>query len=177
MPHYPPLVEGNSASPVRVVIFEDLQCKDCAWLRRKLDEVLLPAYGDHVAFEHKDFPLAKHDWAAPAAMAARYFSTVGHGTGIAFRRNLLADMSIVTKESLPDWIREFAADYGANAAQAIAAMNNPKIAAVVEADRQQGVQRDVEKTPTVFLNDIAFIERIPLPELSAAIDAALGKKR
>ncbi|NWF85183.1 MAG: thioredoxin domain-containing protein, partial [Bryobacteraceae bacterium] len=59
----PTRVEGNPSSPVRVVIYEDLQCSDCAAFRKMLDEKLLPRYGSKVAFEHRDFPLAKHSWA------------------------------------------------------------------------------------------------------------------
>jgi len=31
------LVEGNASSPVRVVIYEDLQCSDCAAFRKMLE--------------------------------------------------------------------------------------------------------------------------------------------
>ena len=37
-----PIVEGRADSPVRVVIYEDLQCPDCAVFRRMMDEKLLP---------------------------------------------------------------------------------------------------------------------------------------
>ena len=65
-----PMIEGNPKSNVRVVIFEDLQCPDCAVFRKMLDEKLLPKYKATVAFEHHDFPLAKHSWARQAAVAA-----------------------------------------------------------------------------------------------------------
>ena len=69
-------VEGNAASPVRVIAYEDLQCGDCAEYRRMLDEQLLPTFGQSVAFESRDFPLAKHPWARLAAIAARHFKHV-----------------------------------------------------------------------------------------------------
>jgi len=68
-----PLIEGNPSSQVRVVAYEDLQCPDCAVYRRMMDERLLPAYRDKVAFEHRDFPLPRHTWARKAAIAARFF--------------------------------------------------------------------------------------------------------
>ncbi len=171
-----PLTEGDPESPIRVVIYEDLQCKDCAWLRRKMDDVILPEFGANVAFEHHDFPLPKHDWAKEASMAARFFTTVGYGTAIAFRRILLSEIAIVTKESLPAWVREFAIDYGADPDAAVAAMSDPRIAAVIDADIQSGLARGVEKTPTVFIGGSVFVERVPLDEFSAAIAAALEKK-
>ena len=57
------LVEGNAESPVRLVVYEDLQCGDCRALRELLDQVVLPRYGAQVAVEHRDFPLPKHPWA------------------------------------------------------------------------------------------------------------------
>ncbi len=174
---YPPLTEGDPESPVRVITYEDLQCRDCAWLRRKMDEIILPEYGGHVAFEHRDFPLPKHDWAKEASMAARFFSTIGYGTAIAFRRTILSEISIITKESLVGWVREFAVDYGADPGAAEASMSDARLAAVIQADVQHGLARGVEKTPTVLVGERAFVEWVPLEELAQAIAAEVEKKR
>ena len=37
-----PVVEGLAESKVRVLIYEDLQCPDCAEFRRMMDDKLLP---------------------------------------------------------------------------------------------------------------------------------------
>jgi len=174
---YPPLTEGDPESPVRVVTYEDLQCKDCAWLRRKMDELILPEFGGHVAFEHRDFPLDKHDWAREASMAARFFSTIGYGTAIAFRRTILSEISIITKESLRGWVREFAVDYGVDADAAEASMSDPRIAAAIDADVEAGLARGVEKTPTVFVGGRMFVEWVPLDELSKSIEAEVERTR
>jgi protein-disulfide isomerase len=71
-------IEGTANSPVKVLIYEDLQCPDCADLRHMLDDRLLPKYGSRVTFEHRDFPLTKHAWARKAAVAARFFDEGGH---------------------------------------------------------------------------------------------------
>jgi hypothetical protein len=81
-----PLVEGNAKSKVRVVVYEDLQCPDCAVYRKMMDEKLLPEFGAQVAFEHRDFPLPKHKWARKAAIAARFFAATKPETAVAFRR-------------------------------------------------------------------------------------------
>ena len=57
------ITEGNPTSPVKVVIYDDLQCSDCQNFRTMLDQKILPRYGDKVAFVHRDFPLGKHYWA------------------------------------------------------------------------------------------------------------------
>ena len=174
---YPPLTEGDPESPVRVITYEDLQCKDCAWFRRKLDDVILPEFGGHVAFEHRDFPLVKHEWAREAAMAARHFSTVGYGTAIAFRRTILSEISIITKESLPEWVRDFATDYGADPEAAEAALTDARLEAVIDADVASGKERGIEKTPTVIVGNQSFVEWIQIEELSKAIELEVERKR
>jgi protein-disulfide isomerase len=168
---FPRLVEGRAGSPVQVVLYEDLQCKDCAWLRRRLDDRLLPVYGDKVAFEHREFPLAKHNWAREAATAARWFGRHSPEAGAAFRRELLADLQAVTLETLPDWIVAFADRHGLTAP---IAADREQAAAAVEADFQQGLQQNVEKTPTMIVGESVFVEWIVIAEVEAAIEEALA---
>jgi protein-disulfide isomerase len=85
-----PIVEGLAESPVRAIVYEDLQCPDCAAFRRMLDDKLLPAYGGKVAFVHRDFPLAKHAWARRAAIAARFFTDQKPELGLEYRRYTMA---------------------------------------------------------------------------------------
>lgn len=168
-----PLVEGNPASSVRVVIYEDLQCPDCAGFRQMLDDKLLPAYGAKVAFEHRDFPLAKHAWARKAATASRFFQDAGAEVAIAFRRQLMQNIKATRPETLDDRIAAFAREKGLDAAQAVAAADNPEYAAAVEKDFQNGIARGVSKTPTAFVNGVPFIETFTCEEIAKAIDAAL----
>lgn len=166
------LIEGSATSPVRVVIYEDLQCADCRGVNRWLQRRLLPAYGNRVGFEHRDFPLPKHDWARPAAIAAKYFD--GIGLGVQFRGQLLEELMLVTPESLAPWVSEFAASHDADPVAAVKALERADLAEQVEADYQSGLALNVHRTPTVFVNGKPFIERFPYEELVSAIDAALA---
>jgi protein-disulfide isomerase len=58
----------------------------------------------------------------------------------------------------------------------LAALDNPRLAALVEADFQDGVARGVAKTPTVFVNGNPFIEHFTLEDISQAIDGALASR-
>src|ERR1700720_2009858 len=80
------LMEGAAQSTVQVLIYEDLQCPDCADFRRMLDTRLLPRYAATVRFEHRDFPLAKHAWARRAAIAARFFEETRPGLGLEYSK-------------------------------------------------------------------------------------------
>ena len=166
-------IEGKSQSAVRVVVYEDLQCSDCANFRLMLDAHLIPKYGSKVAFEHRDFPLAKHAWARKAAIAARYFDSVKPETGTRFRQATMAQMREIPADKFNDHVAAFAKANGADPDKAVAALNDPKLQAVVEEDYQEGVARGIAKTPTVFVNGEAFVETFPLEEISKSIEAAV----
>jgi protein-disulfide isomerase len=171
-PAQDPMVEGRADSGVQVVIFEDLACSDCAAFRVMLDKTLLPRHQDHVAFVHRDFPLAKHPWAKSAAIAARWFSQQDAATGIAFRRDTLAHITLITTANLPERVRKFAVAHSLDGDAAVHAMDDPKLRELVEKDMQDGIARGVVHTPTVFVNGKPFVESFPVAEISKAIDDA-----
>jgi protein-disulfide isomerase len=167
------LVEGNPQSSVRVLIFEDLQCGDCAAFRSMLDEKLLPKYGGKVAFEHRDFPLAKHAWARKAAIAARYFEETSPELGVRYRRETMSSRKQTTPENFNERLAAFAKAGGIDPAKALAALDDQRLAGLVEKDFQDGVARGVAHTPTAFVNGVPFVETFTFEEISKAIDAAL----
>ncbi|MCC6393767.1 MAG: thioredoxin domain-containing protein [Bryobacterales bacterium] len=165
----PPLIEGDAGSAVRVIVYEDLQCKDCAWLRRKLDAHLLPAFGNRAGFEYRDFPLPTHAWARRAAMASKHFQRGSAELAIGFRREVLGNLSMVTEETLPAWISAFAARHGQDTAEAGRALDDAALAAAVQSDYQSGIAMGIAKTPTVLVAEVRFVEYVPTEELMAAI--------
>jgi len=168
------LVEGLGESRVRVLIYEDLQCPDCAAFRQMMDEKLLPRYSAGVAFVHRDFPLAKHAWARKAAIMARYFAGLKPELGLAYRRHILAAIQQTTVDNFNERLSRFARENGVDPKPALAALDDRSLAALVERDFQDGVARGVVKTPTVFVNGRAFVETFSVEEISQAIDDALA---
>ncbi len=168
------VVEGHKTSTVRVIAYEDLQCPDCAVYRKMLDEKLLPEYGGSVAFEHREYPLRKHQWARQASIAARYFGSLKPGTGIAFRRFCASHLRQITADNFPDKLQEFANANGTDPDKAVAALNDAVLAKVVEDEFKEGVARGVARTPTVFVNGEPFIETFTFEDISKSIDAALA---
>jgi protein-disulfide isomerase len=168
------VVEGDRRSPVRVIAYEDLQCSDCAVYRKMLDEKLLPKYGTTVAFEHREYPLSKHKWARPAAIAARYFASLKPELGIAFRRYCATDGAEISTDNFEEKLRTFAKKNGADPDKAVAALKNAVLAKAVDQDYQEGVARGVARTPTVFVNGEPFIEHFTFEDISKSIDAALA---
>jgi protein-disulfide isomerase len=169
----PHLVEGKADSPVRVVIYEDLQCPDCADFRVMLDTKLLPMYGAKVAFEHRDFPLPKHKWARPASIAARFFFEKSPALAVLWRQETMRDQANITPESFDEHLTAFAKRNGVDPASAQAALTDVRLAAIVQKDYEEGVARGIAHTPTALVNGAPFIETFTFEEIAAGIDAAL----
>ncbi len=163
-------------SKIRVIIFEDLQCGDCALLRRMMDEKILPRFGEKAAFEHREFPLPKHAWARSAAIAARHFHGVRADLGVAWRRFALENRAGITPENFNEQLSAFSSKHGADSSKAVAALADARLAAAVESDYQDGIARGVSKTPTVFVNGTPYIETFTFEEISAGIEAALAER-
>jgi protein-disulfide isomerase len=170
-------VEGLAASPVRVVIYEDLQCPDCAVFRKMMDEKLLPRYGDKVAFVHRDFPLSKHAWSRKAAIAARFFHEKDPAVGVAWRRETMANLRTITPDNFNRTLGAFSEKHGIPAAAATAALDDARLARLVEDDFQDGVARGVSHTPTVLVNGAPFVETFTVEEISKGIDQALAEAK
>lgn len=78
---------GTEKAPVKIVVFDDLECPFCARMHAQLFPALLNRYGDKVRVVYKDFPLSQHPWAIHAAIdadclgdqsAPAYWSYVDH---------------------------------------------------------------------------------------------------
>jgi protein-disulfide isomerase len=166
-------VEGNPSSPVRVVIYEDLQCPDCATFRQMLDHDLLPRYGAKVAFEHYDFPLPKHAWARKAAIASRALAEKSPELYVEWRRYALSHIKEITADNFNDKLLSWVKEHGANPVKIAQALDDKSFNDAVERDFQNGLARGVGKTPTVFVDGEPFIETFSLEEISAAISKAI----
>lgn len=169
------VVEGNAASPVKVLIYGDLQSSDCARFRVLLDQKILPRYGSRVAFVHRDFPLGKHDWARPAAIAARWVSEQSNELGITVRRELLAEQDSINSQNLKQWFIDFAYRNHLDPKGIVDAMSDQRLAALVDQDRQSAVARGVSRAPTVYVGGVAFAETIIYDDIARALDEALAK--
>lgn len=169
------VMEGNPASTVKVLIYEDLQCSDCARLRILLDEKILPRYGSRVAFVHRDFPLGKHDWAVPAAIAARWVYEQSSELGIIVRREMLAEQDGITSHNLKQWLIDFANRNHLDPKGIVDSLSDQRLAALVDQDRQSAVARGISRAPTVFVGGQSFVETIIYDDLARALDVALAR--
>lgn len=162
---------------VTVTIYDSLQCGDCTRCNAMLEEFLLPKYRGRVKFIHRDFPLGRHTWARPAAIIGRRFDEIACGLSAGWRTYILNRIKTTTPETLADRVREYAAEAGVDADSVLAALNDGKLAAAIDANIREGQARGVTKTPTVFVNNDAFIEVFTLEEITAGIEKALSQAK
>jgi|HigsolmetaAR202D_1030399.scaffolds.fasta_scaffold16391_3 Protein-disulfide isomerase len=170
-------VEGNPSSRVRVIIYEDLQCSDCARFRTMLDQTLLPRFGGEVAFEHRDFPLARHLWAKRAAATARFFDEQNPKLGVEFRRATLANIANISEATFDQHVESFARTHAVDAAAAKAAQRDSRLVKLVEQDLEEGVARGIARTPTVLVDGQAFVEPSTPDEISKALETAVKRSK
>ena len=168
------LVEGNPESAVRVVIYEDLQCPDCANFRVMLDQKLLPRFGAKVAFEHRDFPLPKHKWARDASIASRYFEASSPVLAVKWRQYAMANQGNINPENFRSKLGEWAKRNGADVEKAVAGLGNAELGAAVDREYRDGVARGIAHTPTALVNGEPFVETFTYEDISAAIEKALA---
>ncbi|MFO1394056.1 MAG: thioredoxin domain-containing protein [Steroidobacteraceae bacterium] len=173
----PPRPPANGATlplpagaTVAVVIFEDLQCPDCAHTH----PLLLAATREaRVPLVIHDFPIPRHAWAFPAAVVARYYTNRSPELGLAYRTYIFEHQPDITPENLRSWIERFAAEHG----ETLPADVDPdgRLAAAVQADFDLGVSIGLAYVPLMFVigpgtGAAHYVEIMDPADLPAAIE-------
>ena len=143
--------DGSSLKPppgarVAIVVFEDLECPDCARAYPQVWEAA-KKYGIPVVLH--DFPLNQHPWSFDAAVFARYFDTKSQKLGDDFRGYIFQNQVQINKQNLRQYVDKFAGDNKAP----IPFVLDPdgKLKGKVVADRDMGTQIGLAHTPTIFV--------------------------
>jgi protein-disulfide isomerase len=131
---------------VAIVIFEDLQCPDCAKAHPLLIEA---AAAKKVPLVIHDFPITRHQWAFPAAVLARYFTAESPALGVEFRRFVFANQKDINVGNLREFGERFAADHQL----VLPADVDPdgQLQALVQADFDLGLAIGLEYVPLIFV--------------------------
>ncbi len=168
-------VEGRPEAAVRVLIYEDLQCSDCAASARCWTSTCCRATAPRLPSYTAISRWPNMPGRARAALAGRFFAEKDPKMALEFRRHLLGSLRQINAANFKEKLAAFAESRGIPGSQAVAALDNAAYAAAVEKDFQEGVARGVSKTPTVLVNGKPFIETFTLEEISKGIDQALAE--
>ena len=164
------ILKPPKGASVAIVIFEDLECPDCA---RAAPLVAEASRTYKIPLVRHDFPLPMHPWAYDAAILARYFDTHSKAMGNEFRDTVFRHQLEITKETLRSFAEKFAAAHKVELPFVVDPEG--KLAKLVEADRELGKQLDLQHTPTLYIvsNKHAgtpFVEVVDRSQLFQQID-------
>ena len=135
-------------------------------------EQVLEKNPENVKFVFKNYPLRNHKFAMKAAVAA--LAAGSEGKFWEFHDELYKNYNKLSDQK----IREIALGLGFDQAEFEKRMSDPKIAAMIRQDLQDGAKAGVRGTPTIFINGRRLKNR-SLQGFQAAIDRELqrlGKK-
>lgn len=140
------MLKAPKGSKVAIIVFEDLECPQCAKAAPILHEAS-KKYG--IPLVQYDFPLRQHPWSFEAAVNARYFDTISLKTGDEYRLWVFQNQNFITKQSLRNMTEKWASDRKITLPFVV----DPSgaLTAKVEADRSMGARIPLDHTPTIYI--------------------------
>lgn len=164
------ILKPPKGASVAIVIFEDLECPDCA---RAAPLVAEASRTYKIPLVRHDYPLPMHPWAYDAAVLARYFDTHSRALGNEFRDTVFHHQLEITKDTLRPFAEKFATAHKIDVPFVIDPEG--KLAALVNADRELGKQLDLQHTPTLYVvsnkhSGTPFVEVVDRSQLFQLID-------
>jgi protein-disulfide isomerase len=143
---------GDAKAPVTLVEYSDFECPVCKSLHDALRGIL-PKYAGKVRVVFKDFPIEQiHPWARTAAIAGRC-SYQQEPKAFWKMYDLVYDnQEIISAANAWTKMTDYAEQAGLNAETFKTCMAGAEAGAAVDASRANGLQVEVNSTPTVFVN-------------------------
>lgn len=161
-------VLGNEDAPVTIIEFSDFQCPYCkrGWeAMKQVEEEYVKSGKVKIVF--RDFPLAFHDQAEPAAIA----SECAHEQGKFWEFH---DLLFENQGSLnPTNYKKWAADLGLDTEQFNDCLDSEKYKEEVGKDLVDGQSYGVSGTPAFFVNGKMISGAQPFAAFKQAIEEAL----
>ena len=102
------MLKPPKGSKVAILVFEDMECPQCARVAPMLHEA---AKKYNVALVQHDFPLRQHPWSYQAAVNARYFDSKSEKLGDEYRLYVFANQNSITKQNLQGVTEKWASDH------------------------------------------------------------------
>lgn len=160
-------------SKVALLVFEDLQCPDCARAAPLLHEA---AKKYNIPLVQYDFPLPMHNWSFEAAVNARWFDRKSKTLGDEYRLFIFKNQPQITPGNLRGITERFAADN--KVAFPFVVDPSGEFAAKVKADYAVGQRVGIEHTPTIYVvsdttRGTPFVEVVDRTQLYQLIDQVM----
>ncbi len=141
-----PALRPPKGARVALVVFEDLQCPDCARANPLLEEA---ARTYHIPLVRHDFPLPMHNWSYRAAILARYFDTKSEKLGDEYRDAVFQHQLEITPENLQSFTEKFAAEHKTTLPFVVDPTG--ALERKVKTDYGVGQSIGIQHTPTIYV--------------------------
>lgn len=159
---------GPEQAKVTVVEFSDFDCPFCR-KAHPIVEQLLNEYGDRIRFVYRDFPLANHQRAVPAAEAARCAGE--QGKYWEYFQTLMGGQGNLSDEAL----KKTASDKGLDLASFTACYESRRHQASVQTALEGGRQLGVTATPTFFINGRRLVGAPAYDQFKSIVEDELSR--
>ncbi len=168
-------VRGPRTAPVTVEVYGDFQCPSCGHSAGIMKE-LEAQYHDQLRVIFYEFPLAMHQHAMEAAMAAEAAGVQGKFWEM---HDLLYQYQAVWSKvsDVSQFFGSYAESIGLDVARFNADRQSPDIRQRVMSQGEAGTARGVKNTPTIFLNGNEVRAGFTRDSLQQAIEAARTPKK
>jgi protein-disulfide isomerase len=170
-----PHIRGNPDAPVTLEEYGDFQCPPCGMFAAFLSQ-LEKEYDSRLRVVFRNFPLAMHEHAREAALAAE-------AAGLQGRFWEMHDVLYREQETwskapnVRELFESYAGTMGLDVDKFKKDMDGEKARERVDTDRQRGESLGIQTTPTLFINNQPLDSKAKNPEgIRAEINAALEKR-
>ena len=154
-------VLGPANAPITLVEFSDFECPVCHNLHAVLRN-LLPKYGQQLRVIFKDFPIEQiHPWARTAALAGRCAYQQAPQAFWKMYDLIYDHQEVISAENAYDKMLDYAGQSALNTDSFKGCMATPEPGAAIDASRANGLELDVNSTPTIFVNGRRFVGADP----------------
>ena len=168
-------VRGPRTAPVTIEVYGDFQCPSCGIFSAALGG-LEKQYEGQVRVIFHEFPLAMHNHAKEAAMAAEAAGLQGHFWEM--HDMLYRYQSVWSKASdVSRFFAAYAESLGLDLGRFQLDAKSPDLQARIISEGDAGVARGVKNTPTIFINGREVQNAFKPEILEQTIDAALADKK
>jgi len=167
-----PPTTGSSKAPVTLVEFSDFECPYCLRLKTMLEQEVLPKEAGKVKVVFRNFPLAMHPWAKPAAMMAVCAGLQDEAAFWKLHDFLFENQKDFTVENLEQKVTSFVSTgTKLDKLQFQKCVDKDLALGIVTKDTALGQQYGVRATPTAFVNGVRYEGVQSAAQLLSIIDS------
>lgn len=142
-------VANTDPQTVHILKYSDYQCPACKSYI-PVQEQLEREYGELVQFEYRYFPLDNHQFAYLAASAAEAARKQGEFEEM--HDMIFDNQEVWSRGGARDHFMDYAEELGLDLEQFESDMDSDEVRRTVESQKQEGIRRTVNSTPTYFIN-------------------------